>query len=464
MVVKEPGAILLVSCYELGHQPLAVALPRGVPRARGLRAGRDGRLRRALRRRAASAARSWSSISVPMHTALRLGVARRRASPGGQPGLPSLLRAVRARSTPTTCWPAPPTRHRRRVRGGPGRPGRGARASRPDTPRWRHGAARSPLLAKLQLPAAEPRRPAVAQEVRASGARRSSWSSSATSRRAAAACTCAALPHPARLRRALLHRPARGRPRGLRQQVAAGATHVTFGDPDFLNGPGHALAVARALHAEFPRLTFDFTAKVEHLLATARSCPSWAELGCVVHDLGRRVAERHGADAPGEGPHAGRHRRAVVRLVRGGRDRAAAHLGRVHPVDDARRLPRDARLHRGRTRSSTTSTRFSTRSGCWCRPARYLLEQRRHAPDLGDAGPGVFNYRWTHPDPRMDALQRGGRAAGRAGRGRAARTPAATFQRVRRLADEAAGASPRPLRAPGPRPERPPRLTEPWFC
>ena len=27
---------------------------------------------------------------------------------------------------------------------------------------------------------------------------------------------------------------------------------MTFGDPDFLNGPGHALKLVRALHAEFP--------------------------------------------------------------------------------------------------------------------------------------------------------------------------------------------------------------------
>ena len=53
----------------------------------------------------------------------------------------------------------------------------------------------------------------------------------------------------------------------VRRQVDAGATHITFGDPDFLNGPGHALKVVRALHTEFPQLTFDFTAKVEHLLA-----------------------------------------------------------------------------------------------------------------------------------------------------------------------------------------------------
>ena len=29
MSLREPGAILLVSCYELGHQPLAVASPVG---------------------------------------------------------------------------------------------------------------------------------------------------------------------------------------------------------------------------------------------------------------------------------------------------------------------------------------------------------------------------------------------------------------------------------------------------
>src|SRR5918992_793404 len=43
--------------------------------------------------------------------------------------------------------------------------------------------------------------------------------------------------------------------------VRAGASHITFGDPDFLNGPGHALRVARAMHEAFPTLTFDCTAK-----------------------------------------------------------------------------------------------------------------------------------------------------------------------------------------------------------
>lgn len=49
------------------------------------------------------------------------------------------------------------------------------------------------------------------------------------------------------------------------QQVEAGAAHISFGDPDFLNGPTHALKVAEALHARFPGLTWDATIKVEHL-------------------------------------------------------------------------------------------------------------------------------------------------------------------------------------------------------
>src|SRR5205085_11908407 len=45
----------------------------------------------------------------------------------------------------------------------------------------------------------------------------------------------------------------------VRRLVAAGAGHITFGDPDFLNGPGHALKLVRDLHAEFPGVSYDFT-------------------------------------------------------------------------------------------------------------------------------------------------------------------------------------------------------------
>ena len=67
----------------------------------------------------------------------------------------------------------------------------------------------------------------------------------------------------------------------IRQQVEAGAQHVTFGDPDFFNGIGHAIPIVEALHREFPRLTYDVTIKVEHLLKHGDCLPKLRDTGCL---------------------------------------------------------------------------------------------------------------------------------------------------------------------------------------
>jgi radical SAM superfamily enzyme YgiQ (UPF0313 family) len=67
----------------------------------------------------------------------------------------------------------------------------------------------------------------------------------------------------------------------IRQQVAAGAQHITFGDPDFLNGPGHSMPIIQALHSEFPDLTYDVTIKVEHLLKYDHLLPVLRDSGCL---------------------------------------------------------------------------------------------------------------------------------------------------------------------------------------
>ncbi len=67
----------------------------------------------------------------------------------------------------------------------------------------------------------------------------------------------------------------------IRQQVAAGAGHITFGDPDFFNGIGHALAIVRDLHAEFPQLTYDVTIKIEHLRIYERHLPILRDTNCL---------------------------------------------------------------------------------------------------------------------------------------------------------------------------------------
>jgi len=67
----------------------------------------------------------------------------------------------------------------------------------------------------------------------------------------------------------------------IRQQVEAGAEHITFGDPDFFNGPGHAIRLVESFHVEFPNLTYDVTIKIEHLLAHRDKLRRLAETGCL---------------------------------------------------------------------------------------------------------------------------------------------------------------------------------------
>lgn len=67
----------------------------------------------------------------------------------------------------------------------------------------------------------------------------------------------------------------------IRQQVEAGAKHITFGDPDFLNGPKHALMIVEQLHHEFPDLTYDIIIKVEHLLKFKAHLPTLRDTGCL---------------------------------------------------------------------------------------------------------------------------------------------------------------------------------------
>ena len=120
----------------------------------------------------------------------------------------------------------------------------------------------------------------------------------------------------------------------IRRVVAQGAGHITFGDPDFLNGPGHALKLVRALHEEFPAVTYDFTAKIEHILRDRELFPEFGALGCAfvvsaVESLSDVVLANldkghTAADVP-----------RALGIVRACRDRVATVVRRVHAVDDA---------------------------------------------------------------------------------------------------------------------------------
>jgi radical SAM superfamily enzyme YgiQ (UPF0313 family) len=67
----------------------------------------------------------------------------------------------------------------------------------------------------------------------------------------------------------------------VRQQVAAGAQHISFGDPDFFNGIRHAMELVAAFHAEFPGVTYDATIKIEHLRKYEQHLTTLRDTGCL---------------------------------------------------------------------------------------------------------------------------------------------------------------------------------------
>jgi hypothetical protein len=98
-------------------------------------------------------------------------------------------------------------------------------------------------------------------------------------------------------------------------------------------------------------------------------------------------------------------------------------------------------------------------------PGSRLLDRTTVRPFLGSLDQAAFSYRWTHPDPRMDALHRAVTQLVEEA-SKAEEDPALTFQRVQKLA-YASHYGREPEVVVGQvslRRSRPPRLTEPWFC
>src|SRR6516165_55150 len=73
MSMRAPGAVLLISCYELGHQPLGAASPLAFLERAGFAPDALDIAVQSFAVEKIARAR-FVGISVPMHTALRLGV------------------------------------------------------------------------------------------------------------------------------------------------------------------------------------------------------------------------------------------------------------------------------------------------------------------------------------------------------------------------------------------------------
>src|SRR5436190_87909 len=263
------GEILLIACYELGHQPLSVAWPAAFLQRAGYHpAVMDlsvepfdaDKVRRAR----------LVAMAVPMHTALRLGVAAaarvRAANPDAHICFYGHYAALNGEYLTSHG-------HADSVLAGELEDALVALARRRADPGPRVS------LAKLDFPV--PARTALPALKKYAHLDREGAPHLVGYVEASRGCKhgCRHCPIPPVYGRRFFVVPREVVLADVRQQVAAGAAHVTFGDPDFLNGPRHALAVARALHAEFPGVTFDFTAKVEHLLRERAHLPELAALG-----------------------------------------------------------------------------------------------------------------------------------------------------------------------------------------
>ena len=459
MGVKEPGAILLVACYELGHQPLAVAWPAAFLEREGYRpAVMDVSVEPfdAERVRRAKAV----LISVPMHTALRLGVTVAERVRAVNPachvaffGLYATLNAEYLLAGPADSVLSGEVEAAlvdliRKLEAPAG-----ATNGSPRPPR--------PVLEKLSFPV--PSRVQLPSLKKYARLERDGGLELVAYVEASRGCKhlCRHCPIPPVYGGRFFVVPVEVLLADVRQQIEAGATHVTFGDPDFLNGPGHALAVARALHAEFPSLTFDFTAKIEHLLRHRERLPELARLGSsFIVSAAESLSDTVLAHL--EKGHTRADIETAVRLVSAAGMTLRPTWVAFTPwttLDDYRELLDFVETH-GLV-DAIDPVQFSIR--LLVPPGSLMLESAALRPFLGEPVKDQFHHAWTHPDPRMEALHRQVSAA--VAQAADEREDAAvTFQRVRELADLAAGVAPRALVAPARNRKRPPRLTEPWFC
>jgi radical SAM superfamily enzyme YgiQ (UPF0313 family) len=444
---RAPGTVsivrvLLVSTYELGHQPLHVASPAAALR----HAGHEVRCLDLSVERWRPEDVEWAdrvAFSVPMHTAMRLAMRAAQAVKRDHPGKPVCFYGLYAPVSRDLTL----ARLADRVIAGEYEPALVA---------WAGGADEGPELDLSRGAFAVPARDLLPPLDRYAHLALHGEERLVGYVEASHGCVhmCRHCPIPSvydgRIR--IVERDTVLA--DIEQLVAAGARHITFGDPDFLNGRKHSLAVVEAMHERFPELTFDCTVKVEHVLEFPQVWPQLAAAGCLfvvtalecVNDeilarLDKGHTAREAADAiallrehgieprPSFMPFTPwTTQRDLVELL----DFVARHdlVGNVDPVQYTIRLL----LPEG----------------------SLLLDHPDMAPHPGDYDAERLSFRWTAADPEMDELQ--ARLAALVEQAAAAgESPARTFERIR------AEVGAEPLIETGSVEGRP-RLTEPWFC
>ncbi len=263
----------------------------------------------------------------------------------------------------------------------------------------------------------------------------------------------------------------------IRQLVRMGAEHITFGDPDFFNGIRHSLRIVDALHDEFPRLTYDVTIKVEHLLEHRAHVPTLARTGCLFIVSAVEAVQDHILANFHKG-HTGLDVVEALRIA----DEAGIPLRPTFvpftpwaSLDDYLGLLRFIREH-GLERH-VDAVQYAIR--LLVPRGSSLVGTPAMDPFLGQFDAQTFSHTWQHPDARMDLLHAEvGRLVERALR--EGQEPEVVLSRVLDLARAASGqtsgaeatttalsqaSEPEAVGNGSTRGSKPvPRLTEPWFC
>ena len=247
------------------------------------------------------------------------------------------------------------------------------------------------------------------------------------------------------------------------QLVADGARHITFADPDFLNGAKHSLRIVRAMHERFPEVTFDATTKVERILRHRALWPELAAGGClfvvsalecVNDEILARLDKGHTVADAAE----------AIAVLRGSGIELRPSLLPFTPwttVEDLVALIDFVAAHD--LVANVDPVQYTIR--LLVPEGSLLLDHPDLTPHLGPYDPERLSYRWEAADPAVDRLQvelaaavEGGLAAGAP----AGALYLAVSAAVRRAAGHPGLDAPVALLTGAG--ERRPRLTEPWFC
>jgi radical SAM superfamily enzyme YgiQ (UPF0313 family) len=247
------------------------------------------------------------------------------------------------------------------------------------------------------------------------------------------------------------------------QQIEQGATHITFGDPDFFNGVGHAMAIAHGIHERHPDVSWDVTIKVEHLLRYRDRLPELAECGCLFVTSAVESMDDHVLELLDKG-HTLEDFTIAVRLCRDAGLVLNPTFVAFHPwITPSGYLELLARIEQLELVDHVAPVQLALR--LLVPRGSKLLELSEVRERVGLFDDEALLHPWAHPDSRVDELQRSVQRVveegATAGTGRRE-----IFARVRDLAASTAERSDLPPLEPAWRSARVsvPYLTEPWYC